>query len=388
MLKDKKILLCVTGGIAAFKAIDLASRLHKAGARVKTILTANAQQFVTPLNFTAITTNSVHTDMFTDADPIPHITLADWADLVVIAPATANMIAKAVHGIADDLMSSMLLAHTKPILWIPAMNVNMFLHPVTQDNINTLRVRGHHVLEPMTGMLACGYEGKGKYPPNDEIFMAIETYLDHPQDLKGIRILITTGATTEAIDPMRMITNRSSGRTGLSLARAAALRGATVTLIHAQIHQSIPYYLDHVVKAETVEAMYEAVNKELNNHDWLIMCAAVSDYRPVKTLTHKIKKGQDLTLHLVQTTDILAEASHKKQKGQKFIGFAADTADHESNARKKLKNKGLDMIVANDLKVAGEEETDVLAITTGQSIQIKGNKLDVAHQILSIILSL
>jgi len=388
MLKDQKILLCVTGGIAAYKAIDLASRLHKAGAKVKTVLTANARQFVTPLNFAAITSESVHTEMFTDADPIPHISLADWADLVVVAPATANVMAKAVHGIADDLMSSILLAHTKPILWVPAMNVNMYSHPATQDNINALRVRGHHILEPMTGMLACGYEGKGKYPPNDEVIRAIETYLEHTLDLTGFRILITAGATVEAIDPMRMITNRSSGKTGLALARAAKLRGAGVTLIHAHVTQSIPYYLDKVLKAETVDIMHKAVQAELKNHDWLIMCAAVSDYRPAQPKKQKIKKGKDLTIDLVPTPDILTEATKHKTKRQKFIGFAAETNDHAANARDKLTRKGLDMIIANDLQVAGADATEVLAITTKESIPIKGDKLDVAHQILSIILSL
>jgi len=387
MLKDKKILLCVTGGIAAYKAIDLASRLHKAGALVRSVLTANAQQFVTPINFTAITTQSVHTEMFTDEDPIPHITLADWADLMVIAPATANIIAKARVGIADDLLSSTLLAHTKPVLWVPAMNVNMYSHPATQDNIKTLRIRGHFVLEPITGMLACGYEGKGKYPPNDEVIAAIDTYVNHARDLEGIRILITAGATAEPIDPMRNITNRSSGKTGLALARAAALRGAKVTLIHAQISQSIPYYLDKVISVETVDAMHKAVKAELKHNDWLIMCAAVSDYKPDKPQFHKIKKGMDLSLHLVPTPDILSDIVTLRKQGQKIIGFAAETNDLEANAREKLLKKHLDLIIANDLSVAGADQTQATAISTADSIHLTGSKLDVAQKILNIIMS-
>ncbi|HNX38887.1 MAG TPA: bifunctional phosphopantothenoylcysteine decarboxylase/phosphopantothenate--cysteine ligase CoaBC, partial [Candidatus Cloacimonadota bacterium] len=239
-LTDRKILLCVSGGIAAYKAIDLVSRLTKQGASVRTIMTEGALKFVSPINFAALSGEAVHTSLFEDSDPIPHISLADWADLLVVAPATANVLAKAAHGISDDLLSATLLAHNKPVLFVPAMNVHMYENAATQDNIKILKARGHHVLEPDSGMLACGYEGKGKYPPNEEIVFAIETYLEHVQDCKGLKVLVTAGACEEAIDPMRFITNRSSGKMGLAIARAFSLRGAEVDLLFAGIDQAVP----------------------------------------------------------------------------------------------------------------------------------------------------
>ncbi len=221
-----RILLGVTGGIAAYKAIDLASRLYKLGYEVKCVLTNNALQFVRPASFAAITHNSIHLNMFDDPDPVVHISLADWADIIVIAPATANIIAKAAHGIGDDLLSTILLAHVKPVLFVPAMNVHMLEAAPTQENLTTLKSRKHHILQPSSGMLACGYEGLGKYPPNEEVVAAINTYLHYQEDLSGTKVLITAGATIEAIDPMRFISNRSSGKMGLALARAMALRGA------------------------------------------------------------------------------------------------------------------------------------------------------------------
>lgn len=386
----KKILLCVSGGIAAYKAIDLASRLVKLGFAVKTILTPNATKFVTPLNFAAITHESVHVGMFDDADAIPHITLADWADLIVVAPATANVMAKAVHGIADDLLSAVMLAHTKPILFVPAMNVNMYANPATQANLGVLKDREHHVMLPETGMLACGYEGRGKYPPNAEVAHAVQCYLEHGEDLSGKKVLITAGATAEPIDPMRTISNRSSGKMGLALARALALRGADVTLIYANVDGDIPYYLHKSKHCPTVDEMYAAVLKERGGKDWIIKCAAVSDYKPEASSAQKIKKADAMTLKLIRTPDILAELGKKKPSKQKLIGFAAETEKHIENALHKLETKHLDMICLNDLNTAGSDATSVTIITKAPANNdnypvLSGTKLEVAHHIINYI---
>jgi phosphopantothenoylcysteine decarboxylase / phosphopantothenate---cysteine ligase len=382
IMKNKKILLCVTGGIAAFKAIDLASRMVKRGLEVKTVLTDNASNFVSELNFRAITHNTAHSGMFTDSDPIPHITLADWADLIVVAPATANMMAKAAQGIADDLMSGILLAHTKPVLWVPAMNVHMYAHPATQDNIRTLLKRGNHVLAPTTGMLACGYEGKGKFPPVEEVLYAIETFLQNSKDLQGMKILITAGGTCESIDPMRTITNRSSGKTGIALARAAALRGAEVYLVYGNISVTIPYYLEQAVFTQSAKEMKKAVDKLAPEMDVIIMAAAVSDFAPGKPAKDKIKKSEKLILELHQTQDILAGLGKNKKAKQKLIGFAAETENLIANAKTKLEKKNLDMIVANLLSVSGRDDTEITIITKKSSEQVKADKFTAAHLIL------
>jgi len=381
------ILLGVTGGIAAYKAIDLASRLVKLGFDVKTVLTANAQKFVSGLNFEAITGNQAYTDMFGGKTAIPHIALADWADLLVIAPATTNLLAKATHGIADDLLSTLLLAHSKPVLWVPAMNVHMYEHPVTQANLTSLKNRGHHLLEPMTGMLACGYEGRGKYPPNEEVVYAIRTYLNHGQDFTGKKVLVSAGGTTEPIDPMRVITNRSSGKTGLALARAAALRGAETYLVYGNITQTIPYYLKQAVSTPTVESMHREIIRLYPEMDIVLMAAAVSDYTLPAPATAKIKKAGDLSLTLVRTSDILAELGKLKQH-QKLIGFAAETDDLVANARKKLQAKHLDMIVANHLRVSGQDETEQILITATGQTEIHADKFTAAHLVLDAVLNI
>lgn len=382
-----KILLCVSGCIAAYKAIELASMLNKAGFKVKTVLTENATRFVTPLNFAAITGESVHTAMFGDADPIPHINLADWAKMVVIAPATANIIAKAAHGLADDLLSSILLAHTRPRLWVPAMNVKMYENPATQANLALLKSRGDLVLEPATGMLACGYEGKGKYPPNLEVMSAISCYLEYERDLEGIRVLVTAGATEEAIDPMRKITNNSSGKMGMALCRALALRGAEVSLVHGRLQVPVPYYLKEVVPAFDVDTMYREVMSRQQDNDWIIKCAAVSDFKPLNPTDKKITKSKSLSLELVATPDILFQLGKNKPAGQKLIGFAAQTHDLIKNASEKLKKKKLDMIVANPIYVAGSDDTQIAIIKAPDryEIELMERKEDVAHAIINHI---
>lgn len=387
---DKKILLCVSGGIAAYKAIDLASRLIKSGCEVKTVITSNALRFVSGQNFAAITHNSVHSSLWEDADPIPHISLADWADMIVVAPATANILAKAASGIADDLLSSLLLAHTKAVLFVPAMNVNMYLHPATQANITSLKQLGNHVLEPLTGMLACGYEGQGKYPPNEEVLFALRCYLEYPANLQGKRVLVTAGATAEAIDPMRMISNRSSGKMGLAIARIYALRGAQVTLVHGLSTEKIPYYLHQAIFTPSVREMYEQVIRLAPVQDIIVKCAAVSDFRPVQASAQKIKKGSKLSLELVATEDILAQLGKLKAKKQKLVGFAAETEKLVEHALDKLKRKNLDLICVNHLDKAGADDTTLTLIKAGQAASAKfpklsGDKYDVALQLVEQI---
>ncbi|MDD2424103.1 MAG: bifunctional phosphopantothenoylcysteine decarboxylase/phosphopantothenate--cysteine ligase CoaBC [Candidatus Cloacimonetes bacterium] len=389
MEKKPRILLCVCGGIAAYKAIDLASQLYKAGYEIRTILTQAAHEFVSPLNFAAITHSSVHSSLWEDCDPIPHISLADWADLIVVAPATANSLAKAAHGLGDDLLSSVLLAHTKPVLWVPAMNVNMYSSPATQANLSILRERGNHILEPATGMLACAYEGKGKYPPNLEILYAIRSYLHYGKDLIGKKVLVTAGASVEQIDPMRMITNRSSGKMGIALARALSLRGAEVSLIYASVTEEIPYYLFEAVQALSVDEMYAQVMSRSAKMDWIIKCAAVSDYKPKQMYQDKIKKGGSLSLDLVSTPDILAELGKNKGPQQKLIGFAAETQDLAENALRKLKSKQLDLIIANHLSNAGKATNAIHLISDkAEPFLIEGDKFELAHQIIDRILKL
>ena len=399
-MAKKRILLCVTGGIAAYKAIDLASQLYKYGYEVKCVFTENALRFVQATSFAAITHNTIHQGLFDDPDPIVHISLADWADLVVIAPATANIIAKAAHGIGDDLLSTLLIAHTKPLLVVPAMNVHMFVSAANQANLQTLKDRKHHILQPSTGMLACGYTGEGKYPPNEEIVAAIETYLSYGEDLAGKKVMVTAGATLEAIDPMRFISNRSSGKMGLALARALALRGAEVYLIHGHIEAPPPHYLEEAVYTESADEMYAAVMSRFANMDWIIKCAAVADYKPEHISNTKLPKTESNSLKLVATPDILQELGNKKQPQQKLIGFAAQTDDLINKGLDKLKRKKLDMICINNISVAGADVSEITVIgklpeipmlpenKKLNGITIKGSKLALAHEIIDLVKTL
>ncbi len=384
-MEKKNILLCVSGGIAAYKAIDLCSRLYKSGYEIRTILTDGACRFVSPLNFAAISHSSTHTSLWTDNDPIPHISLADWADLIVVAPATANVMAKAAHGIADDLLSATILAHTKPVLFVPAMNVHMYENDATQANFSILKTRGHFILDPDTGLLACAYEGKGKYPPNSQVIRAIQTYLSYRQDLSGLSIMITAGATREDIDPMRHISNKSSGKMGFALATAAALRGARVTLIHGETAEEIPYLVNKTFLTPDVDSMYKVCLEQAPANNWIIKCAAVSDFKPDLKTDHKIKKSDELQLRLVKTKDILSELGRIKREGQILIGFAAETDDLKSNALNKLKAKNLDLIVANDLRVSGQDETEAIVFSSSAEYPVQGSKFEAAHIILDTI---
>jgi len=351
MLKNKVIVLGISGGIAAYKAADLASKLAQAGAVVKVVMTWEATQLVQPLTFQALTGNPVVTDMFEPAplSAITHVSLADEADIVAIVPATANIIAKMAAGIADDILTCTVLATKAPIVIAPAMHNNMYINPVTQDNISKLKARGFTVIPAAHGRLASGSIGYGRLPEITEIMGIIQQTLGKKGDLAGKRIVVTAGGTQEAIDPVRYITNNSSGKMGYAVAEAARDRGAAVTLITTPTGLS-PVAGVNVINVRSAQQMKEAVVKATVKTDALLMVAAVADYMPKTTAAQKIKKGTGgLTLELVKTPDILAEAKGKFIK----VGFAAETQDLIANAQKKLTGKGLDIIVANNVSAKG-----------------------------------
>ena len=351
MLKDKVIILGVSGGIAAYKAADLASKLTQAGANVKVVMTWEATELVKPLTFQALTGNPVVTEMFEPALPsaITHVSLADGADIIAIVPATANIIAKMAAGIADDILTCTVLATKAPIVVAPAMHNNMYLNPITQENISKLKARGFTIIPAVHGRLASGATGYGRLPELSVIMGIIQQTLGKNGDLAGKRIVVTAGGTQEAIDPVRYIGNHSSGKMGYALAEAARDRGANVTLITA------PTALNTISGVETIlvqsaKEMKDAVVKVTANTDVLIMAAAVADYTSKTIATQKIKKDEGgLTLELVKTPDILSELNGNFIK----VGFAAETQDLIANAKKKLTNKALDMIVANDVSIKG-----------------------------------
>jgi len=386
MLNGKKILLCVCGGIAIYKCVELASLLTKAGATVKTIMTPAAMEFVTPLTFQSITKETVSYKLFSEGAPIYHISLADWADLIVVAPATANTISKIAYGIADNLLTTTVMAAKCPKLIVPAMNNNMYESLIMQENLQRLNLLGYLVMDTETGRLACGTIGKGRMPAPQEILYAISSALHYKLDLKDRRILVTAGASVEHIDPVRAITNISSGKMGIALCRAASLRGADVTLIHSRLEVDIPYYIE-AFSANSAKSMYDAVIHNYHDFDIIIMCAAVADYTPAKPAEQKIKKAGDITLELTRTKDILSELGQKRQPEQYLIGFAAESHNLKENAKEKLKKKNLDMIVANHVSIAGKSEGEIMIFKkdTPKQSQYKGDKFFLANQILSEI---
>jgi len=349
-MKGKKIIVGVSGGIAAYKAAELVRLLVKADARTFVTMTSNGARFVTPLTFEALSGNRVIRDMWDrEGTSIDHISWGQESDLIIIAPATANFIAKMAHGIGDDFLSTMMLAATAGILVCPSMNSQMFKNPAVQDNLRVLKARGITVMEPGEGQLACHTEGPGRLPEPEDIkeqaFILIS-----PQDLSGLKILVTAGPTVEPIDPVRYITNRSSGKMGYALARAARRRGASVTLVSGPTSLKPPYGVEFC-GVKTAEDMKQAVFKNRPKYNIIIKAAAVSDYRPRDSAAHKIKKDEDsLSLELVKNPDILAElGSARKESDCLLVGFAAETKDLMANAKKKLRAKNLDMIVANDV---------------------------------------
>ena len=349
-LHDKTILLGVTGGIAAYKSCELVRLLQKRGAHVKVVMSQHATEFVGPTTFRALTREPVSVGLFDDPnDPIHHISLAQEPDLIVVAPATANVIAKMAHGVADDLISTTLLATSKPILVAPAMNDGMWKASATQENVALLRSRGVHVVGPGTGYLACGTSDEGRMSEPSEIVFAAARVLETRNDLAGKRILITAGPTHEPIDPVRYIGNRSTGRMGMALATAALMRDAAVTMILGPSDLDVPPGCD-VVRVQTAQEMFETASDAFTACDAAICAAAVADYAPRTTADHKLKKANEPldSLKLVETRDILASLSSSKQ-GRVVVGFAAETDDVVSYAQAKLTRKGCDLIVANDV---------------------------------------
>ena len=392
MLANKKIVLGVTGGIAAYKAIALTSKLSQAGATVQVILTAGAQKFVTPLSFQAISRQPVYLDTFDELDygKIQHIDLADWADLFIIAPATANMIGKYANGIADDMLSTTLLATTAPVYIAPAMNVDMYQHPAVQDNLALLAKRGVHFIDPNEGYLACGYTGKGRLAEPEDIVAYLQNVLSTKRQLAGKKLLVTAGPTQEQIDPVRYLTNYSSGKMGFSIAEVGAKMGAEVTLVAGPVNLPTPKGVKRIDVVSTDE-MYQAVMKHYPNQDIVIKSAAVSDYRPASPANEKIKKqSEQMAIELERTQDILKTLG--KQKTDQFlVGFAAETTNVESYGKQKLIDKNLDAIVINDVSKDGigfgSDNNEVLIIINdGTEIKIdQTSKVAIASQLLAEI---
>ena len=389
MLKGKTVLLGVTGGIAAYKAAYLTSALVKLHASVEVVMTRNATEFIAPLTFEQLTGNKVMVDTFDRnfVHQVEHIALADRTDLVMIAPATANVCAKLAHGLADDMLTTTVLACTCPKLIAPAMNTHMYENPVTQDNLDILRRYGWEVIAPASGRLACGAVGAGKLPEPQDLLQYILREIAFPHDLKGKRVLVTAGPTQESLDPVRYLTNHSTGKMGYAIARRAMERGADVTLI------SGPTDLDRVPFVETVDVvsaqdMFEAVSARAEESDLIFKAAAVADYTPCDYSGDKIKKKDgDLSIPLKRTTDILAWLGEHRRPGQVICGFSMETRDMVANSQAKLEKKKVDMICANNLKVSGAGfgvDTNILTVITrrgAEELPLMG-KEDAAGQVL------
>ena len=374
MLKGKTVLLGVTGGIAAYKAAALASALVKQHAAVEVVMTKNATEFITPLTFEQLTGRRVMVDTFNRnfSHNVEHIALADRTDLVIIAPATANVCAKLAHGLADDMLTTSVLACRCPKLIAPAMNTNMFENPVTQDNLDILRKYGWDVIEPASGRLACGAVGKGKLPEPEELLQHILRYLALPHDLVGKKVLVTAGPTQEAIDPVRYLTNRSTGKMGFAIAKMAMLRGAEVTLISGPSSVTPPPFVD-VVQVRSAAEMFEAVKAHAPNSDLIFKAAAVADYTPMEVADSKIKKKDgDMAIPLMRTTDILAWLGQNRRENQVICGFSMETDDLLANSSAKLAKKNVDMICANSLRQAGAGfgvDTNIITLITKDDTQ-------------------
>ena len=392
-IKNKKVILAVCGGIAAYKSIEILRLLTKADAAVRVILTKSAQWFVGALTFEALSGQPVFKDMFQEGSEASfrHIDWAREADGVIIAPATANMIGKLANGIADDPLSTFMLAVTSPVLICPSMNTHMYASQAVQRNLDTLRSDGYVVMEPGSGQLACGTTGPGRLPEPEQIFDRFLSCLS-PKDLVGKKILVTAGPTIEPIDPVRFISNPSSGKMGFALARAAEHRGAEVTLISGPTHLADPMNVT-TIRVRTAEEMADHVFQQMENADVIIMSAAVCDYRPQKSQAHKIKKGKnELVIRLQQNKDIL-KALGQKKKHQVLVGFAAETKDLEKNATQKLAEKNLDIIAGNLVGSSGtgfESDTNTVTLFfkdgTRESLPTM-EKLEVAHILLDRIIA-
>ncbi len=373
IMEKKKIVLAVSGGIAAYKAATVASRLYQSGYEVKVILTQSAQKFITPLTFQTLTRQEVYTDTFEEKEPavVSHIDLGDWADLVIIAPATANVIGKLANGIADDMLTTTLLATKADVLVAPAMNVNMFNHPAVKKNMETLSTFGWRFIEPNEGLLACGWIGKGRLAEPEELIESVHTYfnekkLEYDAPLKGKKVLVTAGPTREELDPVRYFTNHSSGKMGYAIAGAAKKLGADVTLVTGPTSLPVPVGIK-VEKVTSAKEMFDKTLSYYNEQDVVIKCAAVADYTPITVHSNKFKKKNDTwTIELKKTDDILQALGERKEH-QILVGFAAETENLENYAKDKLIRKNLDMVVGNDVS----KEESGFGSDTNEIIMIK-----------------
>ena len=393
MLKDKNVILGITGSIAAYKSANLASMLKKQGCNVNVIMTKNAQEFITPLVFETLTQNKCYVDTFERAAKfdVEHISLAKAADLVLIAPASANVIAKLASGIADDMLTTTMLACEKPKLIAPAMNTAMYNNPVTQRNIQTLKDLGYSFIEPASGMLACGDEGAGKMPEPEELFDHIKYHLAMEKDMAGKKVIVTAGPTQESIDPVRYITNHSSGKMGYALAEAAMLRGADVILVSGQTSLQPPRFVK-VINVTNTQSMFDAVVANFDDADYVFKAAAVSDYTPAEVHDDKVKKKDgDMSIALKRTPDILMELGKRKKEGQYLCGFSMETRDLIENSSAKLEKKNADMIIANNLKDEGagfKTDTNMITMITKDDVRPLPlmSKFEAANQIIDAAL--
>ena len=395
-LTGREIVLGVTGGIAAYKSAEVVSRLRHMGANVHVIMTKNATEFVSPLTFQTLSANQVVTDTFQAPEywNVEHVALAKLAEVFVIAPATANIIAKMASGIADDMLSTTVLATKAPVLIAPAMNTGMWTADATRENVQKLKTRGVHFVGPDSGILACGDEGAGRMSEPEAIVEAIRDILDVRRDLEGLKILVTAGATKERLDPVRYMTNDSSGKMGFAIAEAARDRGAEVTAVYGSVTATVPEGIRRI-QIESAQELYDTMMHETPDQDIIIQAAAVCDYRFEKTSTSKIKKaeGESLTLTLKENPDVAKAVGAIKKKGQTLVGFAAETDNVWKNAAEKLKKKNLDMIVANDVTLPGagfNVDTNIAALITkdGTEEQPLQTKRELADKILDKILVL
>ena len=394
LLENKTVLLGVTGGIAAYKSASLASKLVKAGAEVRVIMTENATNFINPITFESLTGHKCVVDTF-DRNfefKVEHVALAQKADVIMIAPATANVMAKLAYGLADDMLTTTVLASKAPKIIAPAMNTGMYENPATQHNIEVLKGYGMEVITPASGYLACGDVGAGKMPEPEDLYEHILRTCAYPKDMIGLKVLVTAGPTQEPIDPVRYITNHSSGKMGYSIAKACMLRGADVTLVSGPTALDYPPFVE-VVPVTTAKDMYEAVTSRSKEMDIIIKAAAVADYRPSQIANEKVKKSDDaMSIPLERTADILKYLGEHKPEGQFLCGFSMETQNMLENSRKKLAKKNLDMIVANNLKVAGagfQTDTNVVTlITKDTELELPlMDKEEVAHYLMDEILA-
>ena len=394
MLKDKTVVIGVSGGIAVYKTLDVVSRLRKLGVNVNVIMTKSATEFVTPLSFQSLSQNYVVCDMFEDPKTwdVEHISLAKRADVFLIAPATANVIGKIANGIADDMLTTTVMATKAKVLIAPAMNTNMYDNPIVQDNIARLRRFGYEVIEPDSGYLACGDTGRGKMPSPESLLWYILKETAYEKDMKGIKLCVTAGPTREAIDPVRFISNNSTGKMGYAIARMAMLRGADVTLVSGKVDvPPVPFV--NIINVISAQDMYDAVTEEAKNSDIIIKAAAVADYTPLNVSDNKIKKKDgDMSIALKRTKDIIGTLGEHKKEGQFICGFSMETENVIANSKDKLIKKNMDMIVANNVKVAGAgfgTDTNVVTIITGEdNIELPMmSKEDVASKILDFIMA-